>query len=73
LYASKSHSQGESFVPYKGELGCRWRIAGYVLFCTGVDLGFLLTTSDKGQAVVNVHGPKNLMHYIATFRNFIFR
>jgi len=35
--------------------------------------GYLLTTADLIGSKMKIHGPKNLAHFLATFRNYIFR
>lgn len=38
-----------------------------------LNLGYLLTTAEQNDARTKIHGPKNLAHFLATFRNYIFR
>ena len=35
--------------------------------------GYLLTASELENARTQIHGPKNLTHFLATFRNYLFR
>lgn len=39
----------------------------------GLIEGYLLTASEIQDSRIQIHGPKNLAHFLATFRNYIFR
>jgi hypothetical protein len=50
-------------------------LEGYlvVLHLAGLMVGYLLTSAESGGLKIQVHGPRNLNHFLATFRNYLFR
>jgi hypothetical protein len=47
----------------------------YLVFlrAAGLMVGYLLTSAELGGSKIQVHGPRNLNHFLATFRNYLFR
>lgn len=48
-------------------------LPGKVPMCQNLRAGYLLTASELENARTQIHGPKNLTHFLATFRNYLFR